>query len=149
VRPALEAEEAPSMTSAVLVVEELGEQECRRLLGTKPIGRLGFTEGAMPQILPVHYTVRGDEVIVVSLAGVKVSAAGRGDILTFEVDDYDPGTSEGWCVGVVGACRLVTDPTHIAELDALGFSPFTCEQDRHFMAIPIAMLHGRRLHRRQ
>ena len=68
--------------AAVLVIDEVGEQECRRLLATQPIGRLGFTERAMPRILPVHYTVRGDEVIVVSLAGVKVSAAGRGDILT-------------------------------------------------------------------
>ena len=63
------------MTTAVLVIDELADQVCRRLLGTRPIGRLGFTESALPRILPVHYTVRANEVIVASLSGMKVTAA--------------------------------------------------------------------------
>lgn len=137
------------MTTAVLVIEELAEPACHRLLGTRPIGRLGFTESALPRILPVHYTVRGDEVIVASLSGVKVAAARRGDIVAFEVDDYEPATNEGWSVGVLGRCRLVDDPAEIAELDALSFAPFTPEQDRHYFAIPTATIRGRRLHRKQ
>ena len=97
----------------------------------------------------MHYTVLGNEVVVGTLSGVKVSAAGRGDVLAFEVDDYDPATREGWCVGVVGPCRLLTDPGAVAELDALGFTPFTPAQDRYYIAIPVTVIHGRRLHRRQ
>jgi hypothetical protein len=48
---------------------------------------------------------------------------------------------------VVGPCRLLTDPRAVAELDALGFAPFSPAQDRHYLAIPITVIHGRRLHR--
>jgi uncharacterized protein len=137
------------MTTAVLVIDELDEQACRRLLGTRPIGRVGFTERALPWIHPVHYAVRGDEVVVASLSGVKVDVAHRGDVVAFEVDDYDPATSEGWCVGVLGPCRLLGDPTEVAELDAVGFAPFTPRQDWHYFAISIATIRGRRLHREQ
>ena len=114
-----------------------------------PIGRLGFTEGALPRISAVHYSVRADEVIVACLTPVKISAAGPRDILAFEIDCYDPSTGEGWYVSVVGEARPIIDPTQIADLDTLPFSPFAPGQDRRYIAIQIGVIGGRRLSTRR
>jgi uncharacterized protein len=139
--------EEPSMFGADYVFEELDEVECRRLLETVRIGRLGFTEGALPTILPVHFIVRGNDVIIGSLGGPKVRSAGRNDVVAFEVDGWDPVTHEGWAVGVVGRTRLITDDADIAELDALRFAPWKPEQGRHYFAVSINAVRGKLLTR--
>lgn len=128
------------------VLEQLEEQACRRLLNVAPYGRLAFTEGALPMVLPVTYTVRGEDVIA-SLVGVEVDRVIRGAIVAFEVDSYDPQTQDGWCVSVIGPARPITSPGLIAELNELGFAPYTPNvgAGRHYVAIQIAVLRGRRL----
>ena len=46
------------------LLEVLDEAECRRLLGTASIGRIAFTEGAMPAIQPASYALRGEDVFI-------------------------------------------------------------------------------------
>ena len=135
------------MTGHTYVFDELDEPACRQLLGSVPIGRLGFTEAALPRILPVHFTVRGDDVVIGSLNGTKVRSAIRGDVVAFEADSYDPVTHEGWCVNVVGVSRLLTDADDVAALDALGFSPWRPHQDRHYFAVRMDAVGGRTLAR--
>jgi hypothetical protein len=112
------------------VLEHLAEPDRRRLLGAAVHGRVAFTEGALPMILPATDTVRGDEVIA-SLVGIEVDRAIRGAVVAFEVDSYDPRSQEGWCVSVIGPSRPVTEPGLLAELDALGFAPYPPDLDRH------------------
>lgn len=128
------------------VLDQLDEQDCRRLLTVATHGRLAFTEGALPMVLPVTYTVRGDDVIA-SLVGVEVDRVIRGAVVAFEVDSYKPQTQEGWCVSMIGPARPITDPELIAELDALGFAPYTPDAapGRQYVAIQLAVLRGRRL----
>lgn len=128
------------------VLEHLDAQDCRQLLTVAPYGRLAFTDGALPVVLPATYIVRGDEVIA-SLVGVGVDRAMRGAVVAFEIDSYDPQTQEGWCVSVIGPSRPITEPELIAELNALGFAPCTPDEDpgRHYIAVHIAVLRGRRL----
>lgn len=136
------------MTEAAYDYRDLAEDECRRLLPSMPIGRLAFTRGALPCVLPVHFAVRNNEVCIRSLDTAKIACAARGDIVAFEVDSYTPATREGWCVNLVGRCRIIDDPAEIAELDALNFSPWSAEQRPDCFAITISMIHGRRLIRR-
>jgi hypothetical protein len=130
------------------VLDQLDEQDCRRLLKVAPHGRLAFTEGALPMVLPVTYTVCGKDIIA-SLVGVEVDRF-RGAVVAFEVDSYDPQTQNGWCVSVIGPARPITDAYLVAELDALGFAPYTPDVDpgRQYVAIEIAVLRGRRLRAR-
>jgi hypothetical protein len=44
------------MLRAARVLEDLDESDCRLLLATVPLGRLSFTDGALPMILPVTST---------------------------------------------------------------------------------------------
>lgn len=135
------------MTRHAYVFDELDEPVSRQLLTTVPIGRLAFTEAALPRVLPVHFTLRGDDVVIGSLSGAKVRIAMRGDVVAFEADAYDPVTHEGWCVNVIGISRLLTDDDEVAALDALGFTPWSPRQDRHYFAVRMDSVVGRALAR--
>lgn len=129
------------------ILDDLDEQDCRRLLAIAAIGRVGFTQAALPRIRPVHFTVRGNEVVIGDVGENYVATARRGDVVAFEADSYNPSTGEGWSVSVIGSTRLITDTAEIAQLDALRFAPWTVEQGRRYVAIPLDVIHGRRLSR--
>lgn len=135
------------MTGDAYVVDALDEPVCRQLLSSVPIGRLGLTEAALPRILPVHFTVRGDDIVIGSLNGTKVRSAMRGDVVAFEADSYDPVTHEGWCVNVVGVSRLLMAEDDVVALDALGFAPWLPHQDRYYLAVRMHAVQGRTLTR--
>jgi hypothetical protein len=135
------------MTRHVYVFDELDVVVCRRLLASVPVGRLGYTEAALPRILPVHFTVRGDDIVIGSLNGSKVRSAMRGDVVVFEADSYDPVTHEGWCVNVIGVSRILADRDDVVALDALAFTPWAPHQDRHYFAVGMDAIQGRSLAR--
>jgi nitroimidazol reductase NimA-like FMN-containing flavoprotein (pyridoxamine 5'-phosphate oxidase superfamily) len=90
--------------------EVLGHAECLRLLGTAGIGRLAYTQAALPAIRPVSYLLRGEDVLVPALRTSPFVAAVRGAVVAFEADDYDPGSRTGWAVTVVGHTRVLDGP---------------------------------------
>ena len=94
--------------------EVLDEDACRRLLGTTGTGRIGFTDGALPAILPVPFAVRDGHVMIPERRGSPVESALRGAVVAFQVDSFDTGTRTGWSVTVVGLTRLVSDPRDVA-----------------------------------
>jgi hypothetical protein len=153
--PAHPAETAPSLASTAQDAKdppvpchreiELGSPECLRLLGTRPVGRLGFTDRALPAIRPTHFVMRDEHLVLATLNDRKVVTADRGDVVAFEVEDYDPDTREGWWVSTVGRAGLITDPAEIDALDRMGFTPWSGHPDRHYIAVQISALHGRRL----
>ena len=126
-------------------LRELDEQECRRLLGTAVIGRIAFTEGALPAIQPVHFALIGDNVLIPTRPGSKVAAAAARTVVAFEVDDFDVRLRTGWSVTAIGPSRLVTDPDDLAGLDALGLAPWASTEQPCFIAIRPGIWHGRRL----
>ena len=89
----------------------LAEEECRRLLGSSGIGRLGFTRGALPEVRPVSFTVRGDEVVIPARLGSATLAALTGTVVVLAVDSWaqqgrTADDAGGWAVSVVGLVRL-------------------------------------------
>ena len=89
-------------------IDPLSEAECRRLLGTQTLGRVGITDGGLPLILPVHYLYDDGVIVFRTGAGTKLRAAEGGDVLAFEVDTYDPQSGRGWSVLVLGRASVVT-----------------------------------------
>jgi hypothetical protein len=87
--------------------EALGEQECLRLLGTTGIGRIAYTEAALPAILPVSYALRDGDVLIPTQPGSALAHAVRGAVVAFETDSYDDAARTGWSVIVVGASRVL------------------------------------------
>ena len=102
------------------LLAELDEAECRRLIATASIGRVAFTEGAMPAIQPASFAVSRNDVLIPTDLGSKMAAGSRGAVLAFEVDDYDLTERTGWSVTVIGPSRLISNPSHVTALNASG-----------------------------
>ena len=65
--------------------------DCLRLLGSVPVGRIGFDADGEVIILPVNHVVDGQSVAFRTAAGSKLSAAEGQTQVVFEADDYDAG----------------------------------------------------------
>ncbi|MGK4584310.1 pyridoxamine 5'-phosphate oxidase family protein [Kitasatospora sp. HPMI-4] len=91
-------------------VETLSEAECLRLLGTVPIGRVVYTEHALPAVRPVAFEVGPDGRLLLALdAGAAVARALDGTVAAFQADRLDPVTGTGWSVLVHGRTETVRD----------------------------------------
>ena len=130
------------------VVEDLDQATCQRLITSVPVGRIASTDRGLPKIVPVHCTVRGDEIIIGTIRAHNSVRVEDGDVVAFEADTYDPATCEGWCVGVIGPCRVIADEHEIDELDALRFTPWTCSDGGHYIALPLDLVYGQTLRSR-
>jgi hypothetical protein len=119
--------------------------ECRRLLATVAIGRIAFTEAAMPSIQPAAFAISGDDVVIPTGLGSKLAAGSRGAVVAFEVDDYDLIERTGWNVTVIGPSRLISVPSQVAALDALGVLPWAPAMTHCYIALHMAVVRGRRI----
>jgi uncharacterized protein len=90
-----------------LGLEILDEDECWRLIGSAPIGRVVFVDATGPAALPVTHTVSDRTIVFRSERGSKLSMVERGRPLAFEVDEWDGSTGTGWSVLLRGSSELV------------------------------------------
>jgi hypothetical protein len=130
-------------------LEVLGEAECLNLLGSVTIGRVAFTEGALPAIQPVSFRLDGGDILIPSRFGSKVAAASRGAVLAFEVDDVQLATRTGWNVTVVGLSRLISDPADVRDLDRVAAPHWLHAEDRCYISIAAQIVRGQRVSPRE
>ncbi|MEU4835592.1 pyridoxamine 5'-phosphate oxidase family protein [Streptosporangium sp. NPDC023615] len=125
-------------------LEVLTRQECLRLLVSTPIGRIVFTDRALPAVQPVGFCLDGGNVVIQTTAGSKLAAATRDAVVAFEVDDFDPRMRAGWSVTVVGRARAVQDQEEIIRLAELPLIPWAGNGRDHFVVIGTEEISGRR-----
>lgn len=126
--------------------EALDPDECRRLLGSTSVGRLGYTSAAGPRIIPVNYTLRLDTVAFRTGPQTEVAQLALGRVVAFEVDQVDEFLRSGWSVLILGtltemplsAVRML-DVTQTPEPWAGGDRTLFCE-------VSLGRLSGRRIH---
>jgi uncharacterized protein len=123
----------------------LTEQECHELLGTAPVGRIVFTDRALPAIEPVRFAVSNGEVVIPTPAGSKLAAATRNAVVAFETDDFHHEPTAGWSVVVVGHARVVMEDDELPLIQTIPLAPGTSEQRLHYIAITPELISGRRL----
>jgi nitroimidazol reductase NimA-like FMN-containing flavoprotein (pyridoxamine 5'-phosphate oxidase superfamily) len=124
---------------------ELGRPECLRLLGNGSIGRVVFTESALPAAQPVNYLLDDEEVVFRTANGSKLAAASRHHVVAFQVDEIDADAHRGWTVLGVGEAYEVVEPIRRAELAERMPAPWAAGHDQHVISIPLQRLTGRRL----
>jgi hypothetical protein len=124
---------------------ELDRDACLRLLADRQIGRLVFTEGALPAAQPVTYLLDGEEIIFRTADDSKRAAATRNAVVAFQVDQIDPTIGSGWSVLGVGQAYEVTDPDRLATLPDRAPAPQVPGPPPHTIAIPLQRLTGRQL----
>ena len=99
------------------LVKNLDQEECQHLLSTAIVGRLGFTDGALPAIEPVSFTIHHEEVVIPARLGSSLVSAVQGSVVAFQADSFRDDTRTGWTVTLVGPSRLISAPGAVAELD--------------------------------
>ncbi|MEV3986357.1 pyridoxamine 5'-phosphate oxidase family protein [Nonomuraea sp. NPDC049758] len=126
-------------------LQVLSREECLRLLSSTPIGRIVFTDRALPAVQPVNFCLDGERVVIRTSIGSKLAAATRHAVVAFEADEFDPAMRTGWSVTAVGHARAVTDPAETARLAALPLSPWAPGSRDHYIVVDAEQLSGRRI----
>ncbi|MFC7634933.1 pyridoxamine 5'-phosphate oxidase family protein [Streptomyces thermogriseus] len=125
---------------------ELDRQECVRLLARVPVGRIVFTRGALPAVLPVNFAVEGDGAVVVRCsAESELVRAVDGAVVAFEADEVDAGACAGWSVVVTGAASVVTDPGERRRLAVCGPRSWVPWPREVFVRVEPELVTGREL----
>ena len=103
--------------------QELTREESLALLTSMPVGRMVFTQHALPAVLPVNFLVDQGRIVVRTGHGQGLAAAVRGAVVAFEVDDFEAASRQGWSVLVTGRATEVDDPLELERLRALPLLP--------------------------
>jgi hypothetical protein len=88
-------------------IKELDATECRRLLHTAKVGRLAFTDDSGPDVLPINFSMDGDDILIATTGYGAIARAATGARVAFEIDELDPYTESGWSVVVRGHAHRV------------------------------------------
>jgi len=126
--------------------QELTEDECRKLLGERHLGRLALVDADGPVILPVNYTLDEGAVVFRTDPGSKLDPAAAGaTTVAFEVDAVDERDRTGWSVVVRGRAGEVSEPADLQRLRALPLYPWAPGAKARYVRIRSASVTGRRI----
>jgi hypothetical protein len=126
-------------------MEELHNDECRKLLAGRHLGRLAIPDFGGPMIFPVNYVVDQGLVIFRTGPGSKLDAATERESVAFEVDAIDETTRTGWSVVVRGTLADITDPAHLERLRALPLYPWAPGEKARYVRVRPLKISGRRI----
>jgi len=133
------------MESDGRVLEQLSWDECLRLMGSVPVGRIVYTRQALPAVELVNFALDDGDIIIRTDGGGKLAAATRGAVVAFEADSVDAAGRAGWSVTVVGQSRAVTDGAEIRHLEQVPLTPWAPGRRDHFIRISPVIVNGRRI----
>jgi nitroimidazol reductase NimA-like FMN-containing flavoprotein (pyridoxamine 5'-phosphate oxidase superfamily) len=125
--------------------EELTPAECLQLLAQQHVGRVVFTDRALPAVQPVSYLLDEEEVLFRTPSGSTLATASRNTVVGFHIDRIDPITHTGWSVLGIGEAYEVVDPTRLAEVATLVPTHGSPTHRTHTICIPLQQLTGRHL----
>lgn len=126
-------------------LEGLDREQCLALLRQVPLGRLIFTERALPAVQPVDFRWwRGDLVIRIADPAVLAAASGN-RVVAFEADEMDAALNCGWTVTVVGHAQVITNVPDLTELSGIFSRPWTGGRRDYFVRIRTEKVTGRHL----
>ncbi len=126
---------------------ELTESESWQLMASVSLGRIVFTQHAMPAIRPINHLVDDQTIIIRSHLGAAIvarAAAEDGAVVCYEADDIDPVRHTGWSVIATGMARLVRERAVIARYEQV-LEPWAAGQMDYVIAIKPQIITGLRL----
>jgi uncharacterized protein len=126
-------------------LEILNRDECRELLATRKIGRIGVTVNALPVVLPVNYQLFDGQLVIQTERETRLADATHNTVVAFEVDNVDGGGPGGWSVAITGIANEITDSDVIDQLRRLPFTRWVRNEDDRYVSISFDLMSGRRL----
>jgi nitroimidazol reductase NimA-like FMN-containing flavoprotein (pyridoxamine 5'-phosphate oxidase superfamily) len=125
-------------------LEPLTRDECIDLLSRHSLGRVAFTERALPAIRPVNYALVGHQLVLRTQA----DGLGRrldGQVVAFEVDQIDAEQGTGWSVVITGTARLLRSPGELTRQAAVPLMTLAGEGHDARVCIVPGEITGRRI----
>lgn len=130
--------------SPPIEMRTLSEDECLDLLRSQPVGRLVFTENALPAVRPVNFLLDGTDVII-RTAPDSWSHRLAGSVVAFEADRIDPDTHTGWSVVVLGTAAVVSDIDSLVRISDPHHRPWAPGRRDRYLRVTAGEITGRRL----
>ncbi len=125
-------------------LQVLSREECLRLLRTMAVGRLVYTDKALPVVHPVVYVLDGDSVVLRVPEGSATLIA-RDTIVAFQIDEVEPDLSKGWSVMAVGHVSEVHDESVLTRMRELPLASRGFGRQDHYLVVALEVLSGRRI----
>ncbi|BBX03521.1 pyridoxamine 5'-phosphate oxidase [Mycolicibacterium moriokaense] len=129
-------------------LDVLNRRQCLDLLQQVRVGRLVFTEDALPAVQPVNFRLWHDDIVIRVAGGPKLEAATDNQVVAFEADELDPDLRTGWSVTVVGHAQPITDVDDLVEVSGTFVEPWVQGRRDHFVRIRTEKITGRRFRER-
>lgn len=126
-------------------LEVLEREDCLALLDMVRVGRLVFTEHALPAVQPVNFRLWKDDVVIRVAGGAKLAAADGNLVVAFEADKLDTELRSGWSVTVVGHAEVITDVEELVALSGIFLQPWVDGRRDYFVRIRTEKVTGRLL----
>ena len=126
-------------------LHDLPRDECLRLIATVPIGRVVYTDRALPVCTPVNFRVHRTAIVFRTAPASRLAAAVDGAVVAFEVDRFDSDGRAGWSVLVTGTATHVEDVGTLLRLEQLGVAPAAGDDRSRWIRIMPAEVAGRRV----
>lgn len=129
-------------------LEILNRRQCLDLLQGVRVGRLVFTEDALPAVQPVNFRLWHDDVVIRVAGGPKLAAATDNQVVAFQADELDADLRTGWSVTVVGHAEPITNVDDMLEVSGTFIQPWVDGRRDHFVRIRTEKMTGRRFRER-
>jgi len=136
-----------------VMLDDLDEAECLRLIAAGGIGRLVFAGRFDLTVLPVNYKWHDGAILFRTTQNGATDEDLRTGIenaeyrVAFEVDEFDQEAREGWSVLVQGPAHHLDSEAERADAQAAGVVPWPDGVREHFIRITPARITGRRIRR--
>ena len=129
-------------------LETLNRRQCLDLMQGVRVGRLVFTEDALPAVQPVNFRLWHDDVVIRVAGGPKLAVATANQVVAFQADELDADLRTGWSVTVVGHAEPITDVDDLLEVAGTFIQPWVDGRRDHFIRIRTEKMTGRRFRER-
>ncbi|EID81410.1 MULTISPECIES: pyridoxamine 5'-phosphate oxidase family protein [Rhodococcus] len=117
--------------------------DCIRLLRSVSVGRVVFTENALPALRPVTFAAVAGEVVIPA-DGVW-SERFDGEFLAFEADGIDLSARNGWSVVVMGRATHLSFSDSVARFHDRTTVPWSIPSGTCHLVIDMEQVTGRRV----
>lgn len=124
-------------------LDVLTRRQCLDLLQRVRVGRLVFTEDALPAVQPVNFRVSHDDIVIRVAGGAKLAAAAEKQVVAFQADELDQDLRTGWSVTIVGHAQPITDVDELVAVAGTFVQPWVDGRRDHFVRISTEKVTGR------
>lgn len=109
----------------LIEIDEITRTECLHLLAGGVIGRIVFSDAAMPAAQPVTYVIDGGEILFRAATASALAVPTHRTVVAFEADEIDHRELTGWTVLGIGEAYPVTETSRLAGLTGASIGPAT------------------------